>query len=52
MDDSAILCDEVLDADADAKTKSNDEAKSNDKAKSYGKTNFNEKKTIYKTENF
>ena len=52
MDDSAIICDEVIDADADAK--SHDEAKSND-AKLSPKddaTNFNEKKATCKTQNF
>ena len=41
MDDSAIICDEVIDSDADHK--SNDEAKSNDE------TNLNKKKTTGKT---
>ena len=44
MDDSAIICDKFIDADVN--TKSNDEAKLNDE------TNFNEKKTICKTQNF
>ena len=42
MDDSVIICDEVIDA----------EAKSNDEAKSYDETNFNEDKTTCKTQNF
>ena len=41
MDDSAITCDEVIDADAEAK--SNDEAKSNNKKAKTIPTNFNEK---------
>ena len=51
MDDSAIMCDEIIDAEA----KSNDEAKSNNKANSNNgktKTHFNEKKAICKTQNF
>ena len=32
MDDSAIICDEVIDPDADAEAKSNDEAKSNNES--------------------
>ena len=34
MDDSAIICDEVIDVDADAEAKSNDE------------TNFNKKNNV------
>ena len=41
MDDSVIMCDEVIDA----------KAKSNDEAKSYNETNFNEKKATCKTQN-
>ena len=40
MDDSAIICDEVIDVDADAEAKSNEEAKSNDE------TNFNKKNNV------
>ena len=49
MDDSAIMCDEVIqsyDEDMDA------EAKLNDEAKSYDETNFNEKKATCKTQKF
>ena len=46
MGDSAIIFDEVIDADADAEVKSNNEAKSNDK------TNFNENKATCKMQNF
>ena len=48
MDDSSIIFNEVIDADADAE----DKAKSNDEAKLYNKTNFNEKKATYNTQNF
>ena len=48
MDDSAIICDEVIEGDADADL----EGKSNDEAKSYDKTNFIEKKATSKTDNF
>ena len=41
MDDSAITCDEIIDADAGAK--SNNEAKSNNKEKKPFPTNFNKK---------
>ena len=40
MDDSAIICEEVIDADT------------NDEANSYYKTNFNKKKATCKTQNF
>ena len=43
MNDSAIVCDEIIDADAEAKL--NDEANSNDEET---KTNFNEKKATIK----
>ena len=43
MNDSAIVCDEIIDADAEAKL--NDEANSNDEET---KTNFNEKKATVK----
>ena len=42
MDNSAIICDEVIDAGT----------KSNDEAKWYDETNFNEKKTTCKKLNF
>ena len=42
MDDSAIICDDGMNADA----------KSNDEVKSLDETNFNEKKAICKTQNF
>ena len=48
MDDSSIIFNEVIDADADAK----DKAKPNDEAKSYDKTNFNEKKATCNTQYF
>ena len=41
MDDSAIMCDETIDKDAEAK--SNDKAKSNDEERKIFPTNFNEK---------
>ena len=40
MDDSAIICDKVIDEDADAEA----EAKLNDEVKSNDETNFDEKK--------
>ena len=40
MDDSAIICDEVISADANDQVKSNDE------------TNFNERKATCKVQNF
>ena len=46
MDDSAIICDEVIDADAKLSPKDN-----NDKTKIIP-TNFNEKKATCKTQNF
>ena len=46
MDDSAIICDEVIDADAKLSPKDN-----NDKTKIIT-TNFNEKKATCKTQNF
>ena len=46
MDDSAITCDEVIDADADAEAMLNDEAKSNNEE------NFNQKKATCKTQHF
>ena len=42
MDDSAIMCDETIDEDAEAK--SNDKAKSNDEERKIFPTSFNEKK--------
>ena len=53
MDDSAIICDEVIDTDADAEAK----ATSIEKRYSYNKTkiiltNFNKKKATCKTQNF
>ena len=47
MDDSLIMCDEIIDANAEAKP--NDESKSNNEET---KTNFNEKKATCKTQNF
>ena len=60
MYDSAIICNEVVDTDADVEAKSNDETKSKDKAKSNDtklspkddETNFNEKEATCKTQNF
>ena len=43
----AIMCDEVIDADAEAK--SNDEVKSNDEETKIVPTNFNEKNITCKT---
>ena len=43
MDDSAIICDEVIDADADAEA--------NDEETKIILTNFNEKKATCKTQN-
>ena len=54
MDDLAISCDRVIDADVKAEAESNDKAKSNNKAKSNDKetktfpTNFNEKEKTVK----
>ena len=49
MDDSAITCDEIIESyDDDAGT----EAKSHGEANSYYETNFNEKKTTCKMQNF
>ena len=45
MDDSAIICDEVIDGYEE--DKSNDKPRSNDK-----ETNFNKKKATCKTQNF
>ena len=45
MDDSAIMCDDIRDAEVDAKAKSNNESNLNDYEM---KTNFNKKKvTIF-----
>ena len=52
MDDSAIMCDEVIesyDEDTDAEAKSNNEAKLYDETKT-SPTNFNEKKAACKTQ--
>ena len=46
MDDSMVICDEVIDADTDV------EAKSNNEAKSYDQTNFNGKKETCKLQGF
>ena len=46
MDDTAIICDEVIDAGADAKAKQNDEEK-----RTVSK-NFNEKNITCKRQNF
>ena len=46
MDNLVTICDEVIDVDADA------EAKSNDEAKSYNETNFNEKNITCKNTKF
>ena len=48
MDDLAIICNGVIDADVNADA----EAKSNDEAKSYNETSFNEKKATCKTQKF
>ena len=48
MDNSAIICDEVIDAEAEADAK----AKSNNKAMLNNKINFNEKKATCRTQNF
>ena len=50
MDDSAITCDEIIDADAEAKT--NNEAKSNDKEKKLIKQISIKKIFFFKTQNF
>ena len=58
LDDSAIMCDEIIYADVDAEAKSNDKAKLNNKAKSNEEEtktiprNFNEKKVTCKTQKF
>ena len=51
MDDSGIICDEVIDADADPKAKSNDEANSYDQTKTI-LINFNKKKASCKMQTF
>ena len=43
MDDSAIICDEVIDADADTQAKLQDEAKSNGEETKIVRANFHEK---------
>ena len=50
MDDSAIKCDEIIDADVEAK--SNDEVKSKDVGKKTIPTSFNEKNMSCKIQNF
>ena len=50
MDDSAIVCDEVIDADAEAE--SNNETNSYDKETETVTTYFNEKKATCKKQNF
>ena len=45
MDNSAIICDEVIDADADAEAKLHEETKTI-------QTNFNEQKVPCKMQNF
>ena len=52
MDDSAIICDEVIDADADTQAKLQDEAKSNGEETKIVRANFNEKNITYKTQIF
>ena len=50
MDDSAIICDEVT--DANTKATLNDKSKSNNEETKTIPTNFNEKKAICKTQTF
>ena len=50
MDNSAIMCDEIIESYNEKDT--DVEAKSNDETKLYNKTNFNEKKATSKTQNF
>ena len=50
MDDSAIICDEVI--DANTKATLNDKSKSNNEETKTIPTNFNEKKAICKTQTF
>ena len=52
MDNSAIICDEVIDADVYVEAKSYDKAKSNDEETKTAPTNFNEKNITYKIQNF
>ena len=52
MDDSAIICDEVIDADADTQAKLQDKAKSKGKETKIVWANFNEKNITYKTQIF
>ena len=52
MDDSAIICNEVIDADAKLSPKDEVNAESNDEPKSNDGTNFNKKKATSKTQNF
>ena len=49
MDDSAIICDKVIDAEAEAKL--NNKAKTNEEETKNILTNFNEKKATCKTQN-
>ena len=50
MDDSAIICDKVI--DANTKAKLNDKAKSNDEETKTVPTHFHEKKATCKTQTF
>ena len=52
MDDSAIISDEVIDADADTQAKLQDKAKSKGKETKIVWANFNEKNITYKTQIF
>ena len=52
MDNSVIICDEVIDVDVDAEAKSCDKAKCNNEETKTVPTNFIEKNITYKIQNF
>ena len=52
MDNSAIIYDEVIDADVYVEAKLYDDAKSNDEETKTAPTNFNEINITYKPQNF
>ena len=52
MDDSAVICDEVIDADAESSDAKLSQEDAKISPKDDDKTNFNEKKATCKTQNF
>ena len=52
MDDSAVICDEVIDADAESSDAKLSQEDAKISPKDNDKTNFNEKKATCKTQNF